>query len=246
MGFAGPHQEKAPEPREVPRQLQTRLQPPSSPKVFLPSHPHHPATWQVAVVGRAARSGCGGVPKRSRLQTVTFSTRATQHLLALARTSLMPGVESTSQTCSQLPELSLTLHLHFGSSHLSLIGPGSLLSLVPSSSRQMGMTPHCLGLYSTSMACKCFIFARGSLKVGSGEQQFTGAPEHEKFRVLLIINPQPTGTTSTVHWGRAGAMGSLEERVQAPASLRQVWACWNLGFTASAVHPTGGHRCLGS
>lgn len=33
------------------------------------------------------------------------------------------------------PQLSLTLHLHFSSSHLSLIGPSSLLSLVPSSSR---------------------------------------------------------------------------------------------------------------
>lgn len=96
------------------------------------------------------------------------------------------------------------------------------------------MTPHCLGHYSPPerrRSLQMLYFGRGSLKAGKGEQQFTGAPELEKFKVLLVINPQPTSTTSTVHWGRAGAMGSPEERAWLlPASAKL--DSWLYGFSS--------------
>ena len=113
----------------------------------------------------------------------------------------MSGDKSISQACPQPSQLSITHHLHFSSSRLSFMGPSSLFSLVPSSSRQMGMTPRCLGHYSPP-ACRCCTFGRGSL---TGKQQLTGALE--KFKVLLLVNPQPTSTTSTTHCRRAGASG---------------------------------------
>lgn len=77
---------------------------------------------------------------------------------ASSKSSPVSG-EKPPQTCPQPPQLSLTPHFHVSSSHLSLTGPSSLLSLVPQLIRVNGCDP--TWLRSTRTAWKCFGLGRG-------------------------------------------------------------------------------------
>lgn len=142
-GICGASSGKSTRAQEVPRQLQPGC------NSFLP---------QVFLPAERKASSCGGercyVWLRWCSQEVTASSSASHqhpsHSASSRSCKNMPPPRSQERLPDLLsaPQLSLTLHLHFSSSHLSLIGPSSLLSLVLSSSRRVAMTPHCLGHYS--------------------------------------------------------------------------------------------------